>query len=954
MRRIVILLALIILMGASLIGQVPSRPFIVITSSEYSAQQAKASAFPWANMKAKAIDTANNEVYVDDDNVRTEGAQAQKIISALALSYILDPDNRATYVDRFETDGAAMMADLKAEKDLVLDVLNNEYGDVGYNSILGGAVFVAYIALDIMYNDVNFDGTARSAIEADCDYLVVNHHPTSWIESTYSLRALKELYHNGKTAIFETNMDSYKNAILHETTSDGVFCPGPGYTFARLWADERPQKKLFMDLCEYQGYNEFYSNQVFIDMHEWVTGYSRSTVKRSYSFSDADPSSYIGWTAATLRVFRFSENAMKYLIFNQSQAYDTDSDVEGRLFEYLLTETVDGTPKQPADFTAPTYGPPDRIFDNGGAFFRTENKVFKWKTEAVGGAMWNVNPSEAVAHQHNDVNAIHITGYGENILRNSGYNGWKEPDNGGTIWDWIHNTSRSSNTAIINDTDHAGKEGGGIAENIINDKFSFASGYSGDALGNGYHQRNFLLVKPQTGINPYFVVFDEVTVNTAGHTVQAFWHPTTITDPIITNTDELFDFNALKANIEGNDVDVSILLVNEPTSVSMNDGYFGAATAPFRYTGRYLEANYSSTNSFASFATVIYPEYSTLVANSITRHTGSNFYAGVVAHSASISDYAISSDGSIDILYDDIAFIGLSTLYRLSSGTLDFVFSRKGTKFIDSQTNNYGFESDDPVTIFMLGDTGTVITPATDVKFYQDGVQGVLINDVPKTLTASGTGWVTVTLTAGTYHFELTNTDQSLPIRMTSFTASRAEQSVLLKWKTEAEIDNMGFDVERSTESDTWTKLGFESGAGSSNEAKEYEFLDQQPVSGNILYRLKQVDLSGEYEYSNVVSIYYDMNLPQSYSLEQNYPNPFNPVTHIAYTIPVASDVLLTIFDVSGRKVSELELTNQKPGYYSVDWDAVDDEGNSVESGVYFFTVHASEYSETIKMIYLK
>ncbi|MBT3749382.1 MAG: hypothetical protein HOG34_10390, partial [Bacteroidetes bacterium] len=453
MRRNIFISVLIILMGATLLAQVPSRPFIVIQSSEYGAQQAKASAFPWANMKAKAIVTANSENYDASDNVRAEGAQAQKIISALALSYILDPDNREDYVDRFETDGASMMADLRADK---LAVLNTSADDVGYNSVLGGAVFMAYIALDIMYNDVYFLGTARSAIEADCDWLVDNHHPTSWIESTYSLRALKELYHNGKTAIFETNKDSYKNAILHETTSDGVFCPGPGYTFARLWADERPQKKLFMDLCEYQGYHEFYSNQVFIDMHEWVTGYSRSTVKRSYSFSDADPSSFIGWTAATLRVFRFSENAMKYLIFNQSQAYNDDADVEGRLFEYLLTETVDGTPKKPADFTAPTYGPPDRIFDNGGAFFRTETKITKWKTEAVGGAMWNVNPSEEVAHQHNDVNAIHITGYGENILRNSGYDGWKAPDTGGPIWDWIHNTAESSNTVIINDTDHAG------------------------------------------------------------------------------------------------------------------------------------------------------------------------------------------------------------------------------------------------------------------------------------------------------------------------------------------------------------------------------------------------------------------------------------------------------------------------------------------------------------------
>ena len=63
-------------------------------------------------------------------------------------------------------------------------------------------------------------------------------------------------------------------------------------------------------------------------------------------------------------------------------------------------------------------------------------------------------------HSHKDVNAIHLAGFGEHLLLNSGYSGASHGDLGFT-WDYINNFARSSNTVLIDDTDHIVKSGSG-------------------------------------------------------------------------------------------------------------------------------------------------------------------------------------------------------------------------------------------------------------------------------------------------------------------------------------------------------------------------------------------------------------------------------------------------------------------------------------------------------------
>lgn len=94
--------------------------------------------------------------------------------------------------------------------------------------------------------------------------------------------------------------------------------------------------------------------------------------------------------------------------------------------------------------------------------------------------------------------------------------------------------------------------------------------------------------------------------------------------------------------------------------------------------------------------------------------------------------------------------------------------------------------------------------------------------------------------------------------------------------------------------------------------------------------------------------------LPEQFDLEQNYPNPFNPVTTITYALPEASHVNLRVYSINGREVRKLVGDYQHAGYHDIQWDGHDDQGDPVSTGVYLCRLLAGDYSETIKMVYLK
>ena len=89
--------------------------------------------------------------------------------------------------------------------------------------------------------------------------------------------------------------------------------------------------------------------------------------------------------------------------------------------------------------------------------------------------------------------------------------------------------------------------------------------------------------------------------------------------------------------------------------------------------------------------------------------------------------------------------------------------------------------------------------------------------------------------------------------------------------------------------------------------------------------------------------------IPDEYTLDRAYPNPFNPVTTLSFTLPVQSEVALSIYDIKGREVSTLIDANMEAGYHSVVWNA-----DEFSSGMYFVKMISGEFVNTQKLMLIK
>jgi sugar lactone lactonase YvrE len=201
-----------------------------------------------------------------------------------------------------------------------------------------------------------------------------------------------------------------------------------------------------------------------------------------------------------------------------------------------------------------------------------------------------------------------------------------------------------------------------------------------------------------------------------------------------------------------------------------------------------------------------------------------------------------------------------------------------------------------------------------------------------------------------------------LPIQLSSFAASASSDGVRLTWETMSEVNNYGFEIQRSPASaiKQWSKAGFVAGYGTSPTAHSYSFVDAL-ANGLSSYRLKQIDLSGEFRFSDPVDVNSvagatDQKLiPKDFLLTQNYPNPFNPSTQIEYDLPKGGEVSLVVYDILGREVTTLANGYHEAGKYTARWDA-----GVQASGVYIARVKVSGggggtvFTKNIKLLLTK
>jgi len=94
--------------------------------------------------------------------------------------------------------------------------------------------------------------------------------------------------------------------------------------------------------------------------------------------------------------------------------------------------------------------------------------------------------------------------------------------------------------------------------------------------------------------------------------------------------------------------------------------------------------------------------------------------------------------------------------------------------------------------------------------------------------------------------------------------------------------------------------------------------------------------------------------LPEVFALHNNYPNPFNPITNIRYDIPEVSDVRIDIYNINGQRVRTLVSREHQPGRYKIQWNATNEFGSPVASGMYIYKIHAKDFVSVKKLLLMK
>jgi hypothetical protein len=261
-----------------------------------------------------------------------------------------------------------------------------------------------------------------------------------------------------------------------------------------------------------------------------------------------------------------------------------------------------------------------------------------------------------------------------------------------------------------------------------------------------------------------------------------------------------------------------------------------------------------------------------------------------------------------------------------------------------------GGGTDYVTTLTLMQDSavmGTVTTPSNLKVARYTGAGSIW--DTTATTVNNLEGFMTTMPRIGTLGI-YTATDvvtNSLPVTLTSFTALAKAKDANLNWSTATEINNKGFEVERSVDGKSFVKVAFVKGAGNSNVKMNYALTDAKAfvvANSNILYyRLKQVDLNGTATYSNIVKV--SINAENVNSVLA-YPNPFTTDYSVSFTAAKAGVANIVMVDMQGRKVVSL-TTDIITGNNMIPVNTV----ATLEAGVYFVSVTVNGETQVIKLV---
>ena len=692
--------------------QAQEHPFLIVKKSQYAELQARASNWPWNVVKADAISKINSAYYNASADYDTRGYQMSKPLNAGCLAYILDPENRTSYKNKM-LDLISYWDDLWEGRD-----------DNGWNVVITQALWETVMAFDIMYDDLTAD--ERDFIEGKI-VRTVDYFYTFSFSAAYKWGACGIwAVFKGDRGLIDEAKSKWKTAFFERLTSDGVFADGG--TYAGDSENDRPSKMMFYHVLEFTGEDTtYYSDHRLAGYYEWFFGASITPFKKHVIFSDCILQRFkTPYVAPVYFAKKISEKAAKYAAWN-AQGVTPDTD----LYCYLLAE----------DLPAPEK-PKSGIWSDGCAAFWEDNS----SSRSLMGVLWNLdNAPPAASHLHKEVNAIHIAGYGEQLIRNGG---WciDDPPN-------FYNDADAASVMLIDNINHSFKYGDGITEGFTASKFDYASGSSGNALPNGHHQRNFILVHPQDGCNGYWVLFDEVLADSSSSQVNSYLHRNAYQATTISDKTE-YRAKGAEDNYSGHTVYTTIFFGTPPASVSE-----GLSPNSVKYPHgdrKYLKANYNvNSEKKANVVTVIFPHDDTHAKAAMSRISGSGYSGAEVNLGDSVVDIAIESSDTSEVIHNGVSFRGTAGLYRLNNDSIGFYFVRGGRSFNDGATPCQGFASDTNAGVYIKDREGKITSLGAEVTFYYPGITDVLINGVSASVLDLGDDWIQINVPSGTHDIEL-------------------------------------------------------------------------------------------------------------------------------------------------------------------------------------------------------
>jgi Secretion system C-terminal sorting domain/Fibronectin type III domain/Cohesin domain len=174
-----------------------------------------------------------------------------------------------------------------------------------------------------------------------------------------------------------------------------------------------------------------------------------------------------------------------------------------------------------------------------------------------------------------------------------------------------------------------------------------------------------------------------------------------------------------------------------------------------------------------------------------------------------------------------------------------------------------------------------------------------------------------------------------LAVELTTFEAHPLSKNVELTWLTSSEQQNDHFEIQWSKDGKTFSKIGNIKGQGTTSVQHDYQFLDESPLAGINYYRLKQVDVNGQSEFSKIVSV--DMpNLDKNISI---YPNPVKDKVMVETNI--TGDYTIELLDIAG-KLLQSHKANQPSLQLST---------SGLPSGMYMISVKSNTIQKTFKIV---